>query len=382
MKAFTQPVFALANCEKDSKITWDPRIFPENSTEFKLNFTINDNNVLTNLINGYAYLVIDKKLYSEGYPTAPIQITGNKFEITLPMGGATERGIRWATLRWTPVGKNSYTDTCSEIAYQVGSVDKCKVDQNTPSSIPPGSTLIVGFVGKANAYYELDWCKGNCLISTFLDKVTTQSDGQGVFSPITIPGINGDTGKLYVSRTRITTDLITGVPSDNAACYTDIKIDIGASPQTYVPNPVQINAAAGPILRCPNPGEKFDKAIHLECGNAGGKQVPGCGIPDANGAPDPRGPGIATAIGCIHTNPAELTKDLLKFVIGIGGGLAFLMMLLGVFQMLTSAGNPETLKAGQDRLTSAVIGLLFVIFAVLLLQIIGFDILKIPKFGR
>ena len=90
-------------------------------------------------------------------------------------------------------------------------------------------------------------------------------------------------------------------------------------------------------------------------------------------------PGIKTAIGCIHTNPADLVQDVLKFSLGIGGGLAFLMMLLGAFQMLTSAGNPETLQAGKDRLTSAVIGLLFIIFAVLLLQIIGVDILGILK---
>lgn len=93
-------------------------------------------------------------------------------------------------------------------------------------------------------------------------------------------------------------------------------------------------------------------------------------------------PGFKTAIGCIHTNPVALTKDLLKFGLGIAGGLAFLMMLLGVFQMLTSAGNPETLATGKDRLTNAVIGLLFVIFSVLLLQIIGIGILDIPGFGR
>lgn len=90
---------------------------------------------------------------------------------------------------------------------------------------------------------------------------------------------------------------------------------------------------------------------------------------------------ISTAIGCVHTDPAGFTKDFLTFIIGIAGGLAFLMMLLGAFQMLTSAGNPETLSAGRDRLQSAVIGLLFIIFAVLLLQIIGAGILNIPGFG-
>lgn len=110
-----------------------------------------------------------------------------------------------------------------------------------------------------------------------------------------------------------------------------------------------------------------------KCSLAGGKEILGCTDVKGN-------PGIATAIGCIHTNPAEFTKDLLKFIIGIGGGLAFLMMLLGAYQMLSSGGNPEGLKAGQERLTSAVIGLLFIIFSILLLQIIGVGILAIPGF--
>ncbi len=92
--------------------------------------------------------------------------------------------------------------------------------------------------------------------------------------------------------------------------------------------------------------------------------------------------GFQTAIGCIQATPAEFVKDFMTFIIGISGGLAFLMMLLGAFQMLTSAGNPETLAAGKDRFTNAIIGLLFIIFAVLLMQIIGFDILKLPGFGR
>ena len=111
-----------------------------------------------------------------------------------------------------------------------------------------------------------------------------------------------------------------------------------------------------------------------DCTKAG--EDSGC---DVSGS---RGPAIKTAIGCIHTNPAEFVKDMMTFIIGISGGLAFLLMILGAFQMLTSAGNPETLHAGRERLTSAVIGLLIVIFATLLLQIIGLDILQIPGFKR
>ncbi len=50
--------------------------------------------------------------------------------------------------------------------------------------------------------------------------------------------------------------------------------------------------------------------------------------------------------------------------------------------MITSAGNPDTLKAGQDKFTNAIIGLLIIIFSVLLLQFIGTDILNLPDFGR
>jgi len=108
------------------------------------------------------------------------------------------------------------------------------------------------------------------------------------------------------------------------------------------------------------------------CTKAGGDP---CKTPTASD-----NPGFNTAIGCIHTSPAAFVKDFLTFIIAISGGLAFLMMLLGAFQMLTSAGNPETLAAGKDRFTSAIIGLLFVIFAVLLMQIIGVGILGIPGF--
>ena len=151
---------------------------------------------------------------------------------------------------------------------------------------------------------------------------------------------------------------------------------------------LQVKAAVAAALikkRCVVKAENDNtplKPDEMICASGGGLQIPGCGIPDKNRVPDPRGPGIPTAIGCIHTSPVEFTKDLMTFIIGISGGLAFLMMLLGAFQMLTSAGNPETLQAGRERLTSAVIGLLIVIFATLLLQIIGLDILKIPGFER
>lgn len=94
-----------------------------------------------------------------------------------------------------------------------------------------------------------------------------------------------------------------------------------------------------------------------------------------------RDDGIQTAIGCIDvTSTAKFTGSLQNFALGIGGGLAFLLILVGAIQILTSSGNPEKVKAGSELLTSAISGLLFIIFAVFILRIITAEILHLPGF--
>ena len=93
--------------------------------------------------------------------------------------------------------------------------------------------------------------------------------------------------------------------------------------------------------------------------------------------------GSWTALGCLPTNkPADFVNWILKFAIGIGGGIAFLLILFGAFQIILSAGNPERVKAGKEMITSAIAGLLLIIFAVFILRLIGYDILGIPGFGK
>lgn len=91
--------------------------------------------------------------------------------------------------------------------------------------------------------------------------------------------------------------------------------------------------------------------------------------------------GAWTAIGCVPTEPAGLLTLLLTFGMGIAGGIAFLLILLGGFQMMTSVGNPEQLNAGRELISSAITGLILIIFSVFLLKLIGYDILRIPGFG-
>lgn len=94
--------------------------------------------------------------------------------------------------------------------------------------------------------------------------------------------------------------------------------------------------------------------------------------------------GAWTAFNCIGKNgdPSSFVAWLLQFGTGIGGGIAFLLILVSGFQRITSAGNPEKLHEAKELMTAAISGLLLIIFSIFLLRIIGVDILQIPGWSR
>lgn len=117
-----------------------------------------------------------------------------------------------------------------------------------------------------------------------------------------------------------------------------------------------------------------------------GKTSPATG--PQNGAPDPTAgcpSGINTAIGCIpvltNDNGTAFSGFILRFAIGIGGGIAFILILYAGFMIMSSAGNPERLKAGRELLTSAISGLLLLVFSIFILKFIGIDILGLGRFN-
>lgn len=107
-------------------------------------------------------------------------------------------------------------------------------------------------------------------------------------------------------------------------------------------------------------------------------------VPTSPTSPTTTPPGVSSggisSIGPIPTKPAAFVQAILKLGVGIVGGLAFLLLLFGSFRVLTSAGSPEALNEGREIIVSAIAGLIFVIFSVVLLKIIGVDILQIPDF--
>jgi hypothetical protein len=67
--------------------------------------------------------------------------------------------------------------------------------------------------------------------------------------------------------------------------------------------------------------------------------------------------------------------------VGIGGGIAFLLIIYGGFLVMTSTGDPKRLQAGQELLTSAIGGLILLILSMFILNVIGINVLGLDKFG-
>lgn len=95
--------------------------------------------------------------------------------------------------------------------------------------------------------------------------------------------------------------------------------------------------------------------------------------------------GLWTAFGCVpygkDGNFSSIIRAVLQLGLGIGGGVVVLMVLAGGFILSTSQGDPNRVKEAKEMVTSAVMGLVFVIFSITILRFIGIQILQIPGFG-
>lgn len=89
---------------------------------------------------------------------------------------------------------------------------------------------------------------------------------------------------------------------------------------------------------------------------------------------------VKTALGCLPTDPQKFVDVAIPWSVFIGAGIAFLLSLFGMLMIIISAGNPEKMQAGRELFTSAIAGLLIIIFAVFILTVVGVDILKLFLF--
>ncbi len=79
----------------------------------------------------------------------------------------------------------------------------------------------------------------------------------------------------------------------------------------------------------------------------------------------------------LPTDPLELIPQILKVILGISGGIVVFLIIRSGYKLMFSQGNPEKVQEAKDELTSAIVGLLFIIFSFVLLQFITNDLLKL-----
>lgn len=113
--------------------------------------------------------------------------------------------------------------------------------------------------------------------------------------------------------------------------------------------------------------------------------------PTSNLPPTPY-PGRAfTMIGCVKTNlgsfqkegaAASVVQTLLDFLFKIIGGIALIYFIYGTSIIMTSQANPERLNYGKRVVWGAIVGLIFSLSAVFLVNLLANNILRIPGFGQ
>ncbi len=90
---------------------------------------------------------------------------------------------------------------------------------------------------------------------------------------------------------------------------------------------------------------------------------------------------INTAIGPIPTNPIAFIQRIFSIILSIAGIAALGLLIYGGYVYMISRGDPERIKGARETITSAIVGLLFIIFSLVILQVIAGDILRIPGFN-
>ncbi len=109
---------------------------------------------------------------------------------------------------------------------------------------------------------------------------------------------------------------------------------------------------------------------------------------ETNLPPTPYSGRYYTMIGCLSTNVSggfsgeggagSVVQTLLNILFASSGGVAFIFLLYGAFMFLTSQGDAEKLNQGRRIVTGAIIGVIFVIVSVFIVNLIGCQVLKLP----
>jgi len=89
-------------------------------------------------------------------------------------------------------------------------------------------------------------------------------------------------------------------------------------------------------------------------------------------------PEVMTAIGCIPVSIGGFISWIIPNLMGVVGGISFLIMVYGFIMIATSEGDPKKAQAAKETITAAITGLILSIFAIFLVRLIMLYVLRLP----
>lgn len=93
------------------------------------------------------------------------------------------------------------------------------------------------------------------------------------------------------------------------------------------------------------------------------------------------GKNIWTSVGCIPTEGTSIVSSVITIALGMAGGIGLLMIIAAGAMFSLSRNDPKKVGDAKEMLGSVIIGLIFIVFSVTVLEFIGVTILRIPGFG-
>lgn len=70
------------------------------------------------------------------------------------------------------------------------------------------------------------------------------------------------------------------------------------------------------------------------------------------------------------TTPQELAKNIIEYALYLSAIIAVLFIIYGGYQYMFSGGSDDRAKAGRKTLTNAIIGLVIVVLAYVIIQVV------------
>ncbi len=111
--------------------------------------------------------------------------------------------------------------------------------------------------------------------------------------------------------------------------------------------------------------------------------------PVTHGAPTPMPGRLYTMLGCVQTNlsftndgaAASIVNLVLSMIFRVAGGIALLYLIYGAYLIITSQSDPEKLNYGKRTVAAAIVGLIFSLFSVFIVNLLATGVLQLPGFS-